>query len=77
MKAAKTKDGLHCSQSTDSVQDGEEEEVAVSPVISPGDPVFMTSICDNKCFVPHLGVITADCPSVGFVGLLGCCCSCL
>lgn len=93
IKAAKTEDGLHCWQSTDTVLDPEKE--ADSPlrgplIISPADPVCMTSICDNKCFVHRLSDIIAFCCLAlcvrclslsGPVGLQGGeqghCCSCL
>lgn len=81
INAAKTEDGLHCSQSTDTVLDPEKEARCPlsGPLISPGDRVRMTPICDNKCFVPRLSDIAAFCwlSICGLVGLLGYCCSCL
>lgn len=53
---------------------------SAGPLISPGDPVCMTSICDNKCFGPRVCDITAFCwlslcarclPLCGVVGLQG------
>lgn len=66
MKAAKTEDGSHSSQSTHTVLDPEKRadfpllQQSAHPLAA-GDLLCVTSICGNKCVVPRLNDAPAFC----------------